>query len=130
MKTDFLNSSGLGAAWAILITIAVAPLGTGCVFMDDDDSRVRGYTECGSFMGGESCSPGQYCSDPQFSQCDLGCLSDVNCASNQTCVKGGNQVGVCENVAVVRHGLTADGADSDAGMTWSTDVSGGDTLSR
>ena len=95
MKTDFLNSSGLGAAWAILITIAVAPLGTGCVFMDDADSRVRGYTECGSFMGGESCSPGQYCSDPQFSQCDLGCLSDVNCASNQTCVEGGSGVASC-----------------------------------
>lgn len=103
--------------------LAFALLGTACVFMDDDDSpHVRGYTECGTFLGGATCSPGQHCSDPGFSECANGCLSDVNCASNQACFKSpGQQVGVCENVtsSVVGRAL---GADAGVGA----DASGGD----
>ena len=76
-------------------------LGAGCVFLDGHGAHgdIRGYTRCGNFLGGEECSPGQYCADPQWSECALGCLSDVNCASNQYCFKRpSQQVGVCENV--------------------------------
>lgn len=111
----------LRTAAVLALTVLTAGLG-GCVFMDDDDTaNIRGYTECGDFLGGATCSPGQYCSDPGFSECALGCLSDVNCASNQMCFKAGSaQVGVCENVtsSVATRSLSADvgvGADASGG---------------
>ena len=98
-----------------LLALAFFTLGlSGCFFMDDD-TDIRGYTDCGSFLGGESCAPGQYCEDATFSECANGCLSDVNCASNQYCYKSGaHQVGVCENSRTTTYaqGLSADvGAD-------------------
>ncbi len=87
---------------------------SGCVFLDDE-TDIRGYTECGSFLGGESCSPGQYCEDPTFSECDNGCLSDVNCASNQYCYKtGGQNVGICENTRSSYQALGSADAGIDA----------------
>lgn len=109
---------------AAIAALCLGAVASGCVFMDDDSGpRVRGYTECGDFLGGATCSPGQYCADPGFSECALGCLSDVNCASNQACVKAGNaQIGVCENVvssvATSARALYADvgvGADAFGG---------------
>jgi hypothetical protein len=92
-------------------TLLILALGTSlgaCVFLDDDSNSIRGYTECGSFLGGESCAPGQYCSDATFSECANGCLSDVNCASNQYCYKTSNQhVGICENTRTTAYGLGA-----------------------
>ncbi len=96
--SKFRPASFFSAArvWLFLPMLALA---MGCVFLDDDPTE-RGYTECGSFLGGETCSPGQYCEDPSWSECALGCLSDVNCASNQYCAKTGSQeaVGVCQNI--------------------------------
>jgi hypothetical protein len=87
---------------------------SGCFFMDDD-TQDPGYTDCGSFLGGGSCAPGQYCTDSTFSECAIGCLSDVNCASNQYCYKSSDyQVGICENsrATIYAQGLQADvGAD-------------------
>ena len=78
----------------------------GCSLGGCDDVAVRGYTECGRFLGGEKCAPGQYCADPTFSECANGCLSDVNCASNQYCYKtAGQNVGICENTRTTAYGL-------------------------
>lgn len=87
--------------------------------MDNDEPNARGYTDCGTFLGGETCSPGQYCSEPEWSECSLGCLSDVNCASNQYCAKSSphEQVGVCHNVRTSSHGMSVDagGPSADVG---------------
>ena len=58
------------------------------------DSSVRsGVTECGTAV---SCQAGQYCSDPRFAECSVGCLSNNNCAGDQTCVTvPGSSVGSC-----------------------------------
>ncbi len=103
---------------AAALAVVSAGLLSGCFFLDEPGagrgSDVRGYTDCGTFFGGETCQPGQYCVDPSWSECANGCLSDVNCASNQMCFKdSGRQVGVCENVRSSVHALTG---GPDAGL--------------
>lgn len=57
-----------------------------------------GSTQCGMDGVSQTCAAGQYCSDPRFTECSLGCLSNTNCAGDQTCVvASGQSVGECQN---------------------------------
>lgn len=105
------------ACVAALLSLA----STACFFIDDEPTATaaRGYTYCGEFANEEVwCHPGQYCDDPVFTECRIGCLSDVNCASNQFCdITAPNEPGTCRNNATIEHGLTADtGLGGDAGI--------------
>jgi len=65
-------------------------------------SAARGFTDCGDMaFNGQTCQPGQYCSEPDFGQCSNGCLSDVNCADNQVCDLSSGSPGVCMNTSNV-----------------------------
>lgn len=97
---------------------------TGCGFLHDDifhgddhpQADVRGFTYCGEgFDGDVYCSPGQYCENQTWNDCEAGCLSDVNCASNQFCdIRYGDPVGTCVNAYHSTVGaLEADAGSSD-----------------
>lgn len=86
----------------ILLPLLLAPL-AGCEFVEEDIAQLsdaRGFTNCGYRYGEDTiCQPGQFCEDPTFGDCDIGCLSDVNCASNQECVVTvPGEPGYCRNV--------------------------------
>ena len=105
----------------LIPTLALALSTVGCFFIDEEPASntasTRGYTYCGDFANEEVwCHPGQYCEDPVFTECEIGCLSDVNCASNQFCdITAPGEPGTCRNSATIEHGLTSDagyGADA------------------
>lgn len=95
--------------WKKLVMASVFLVCTpACLLLDGPvlwDSPEPGYTECGDFVsnGTVYCTPNQYCEDPTFSECALGCLSNDNCADDQRCVKSdGTDIGTCQAKVKIR----------------------------
>ncbi|MFT4705003.1 MAG: hypothetical protein ACI81R_002711 [Bradymonadia bacterium] len=139
MKTHSLNTHSLNTQTLeqfvrnVTFTLAAAAMVViggislaGCEFMDDDNPHagVRGFTYCGEdFADDVYCSPGQWCENQTFNDCEIGCLSDVNCASNQACmIDTPGQPGTCANLYNSSRGLeSADaGASVDVGVAFET----------
>ncbi len=103
---------------------SILALFAGCALFEDDftvpgerahpQADIRGFTYCGQgFDGAVYCSPGQYCKQQEWNECEAGCLSDVNCASNQYCdLPSGNGTGTCVNA----YHSTVGALEADAGF--------------
>lgn len=80
---------------SVLCVVSVVSVVLGAVACGGSDgtgSTRSGVTDCGE---GAKCQAGQYCADPRFSECSVGCLSNTNCAADQKCVSVGDGVGKC-----------------------------------
>jgi len=90
--------------WSLRVALLLAALIglSGCLedptglFGDDGP----GFTPCGDFPDGEpkTCEPNNFCSDPEVSECQPGCLGNENCTTGASCVIGAQQmVGSCRD---------------------------------